>query len=380
MSINPPSIPYFGGLFIMAEIHQLPNGKWFARVPWTKNGVLKSKTKMTFRTKKEAEVWYWEHKNKVNQGIDINKNISFVKFYDRWVARYKEPKVSEVTMGHYKNVRKHLAAYFGDCQIKSIHTDDYQGFINAYGLKHAPASVKKLNSIVRACVKFAVFDDYIRKDFTYNVSLTANKDRTVKVDYPNLAEIKRLVDYLLSTLPSKRRYTSKYMILLAIYTGMRLSEIQALTWKDIDFKAGTIDINKSWYAKERQFKAVKNTSSKRIIRVNKSVLKIIETLKFGSASTLVFINQFGQVPTSNAVNKTLRKILSELNIHRQKFHFHSLRHSHVALLLADGVDIYAISKRLGHSNTTTTSEIYAYLIDEYKAKTDHQIVDVLSDL
>ena len=170
------------------------------------------------------------------------------------------------------------------------------------------------------------------------------------------------------------------MILLAIYTGMRLSEIQALTWNDINLQTGTIDINKSWNARERHFKPVKTASSKRIIRVNRSILQIIASLSHGSTSNLVFINQFGEVPTSNAVNKKLRSLLKELKIHRRNFHFHSLRHSHVALLLADGIDIYTISKRLGHSNTTTTSEVYAYLIDEYKQKTDERIINALSRL
>ena len=84
--------------------------------------------------------------------------------------------------------------------------------------------------------------------------------------------------------------------------------------------------------------------------------------------------------TSGAVNATLRELLKKLKIHRKNFHFHSLRHSHVALLLANGIDIYAISKRLGHSNTTTTSEVYAYLIDEYKEKTDDKIIKTLENI
>ena len=92
------------------------------------------------------------------------------------------------------------------------------------------------------------------------------------------------------------------------------------------------------------------------------------------------MNAFGDIPTSNAVNKTLKSLLKGLGIHRKGFHFHSLRHSHVALLLAHGVDLYAISKRLGHSSTATTSKIYAYLIDEYRDKTDQQIVNVLDNI
>ncbi|HIZ96713.1 MAG TPA: tyrosine-type recombinase/integrase [Candidatus Ligilactobacillus excrementavium] len=51
-----------------------------------------------------------------------------------------------------------------------------------------------------------------------------------------------------------------------------------------------------------------------------------------------------------------------------RFHFHSLRHFHVAYLLFQGIELYTISKHLGHSNMMITAKKYAYLVDEYKAK------------
>ena len=72
--------------------------------------------------------------------------------------------------------------------------------------------------------------------------------------------------------------------------------------------------------------------------------------------------------------------MSDCEIEKQGFHFHSLRHVHVAYLLGKGVDVYAISKRLGHSNITVTLNTYSYLIDEYKAKNDTLIIDKLAQL
>lgn len=97
-------------------------------------------------------------------------------------------------------------------------------------------------------------------------------------------------------------------------------------------------------------------------------------------SVMVFQNVLGTIPTSNALNKCLRSIMNDCDIKKQGFHFHSLRHVHVAYLLGEGVDIYAISKRLGHSNITVTLRTYSYLIDEYKAKNDTLIIDKLSEL
>jgi integrase len=95
---------------------------------------------------------------------------------------------------------------------------------------------------------------------------------------------------------------------------------------------------------------------------------------------MVFDDKFGTVPTSGDINKVLRKLLDECGYRKRNFHFHSLRHSHVALLLADGVDIYAIRKRLEHSDISSTANTYAYLIDEYKKKSDERITSYLDEL
>ena len=72
--------------------------------------------------------------------------------------------------------------------------------------------------------------------------------------------------------------------------------------------------------------------------------------------------------------------MADCGLQKQDFHFHSLRHVHVAYLLGQGVDVYAISKRLGHSNVTITLDTYSYLIDEYKAKNDQLITSKLAAL
>ena len=169
------------------------------------------------------------------------------------------------------------------------------------------------------------------------------------------------------------------MILTAILTRIRKSEIQALTWGDIDFIHSTISVNKSWDENKKAFKSTKTVTSKQTIKVNRKLLTWLMDLKANS-STMVFQNVFGTIPTSNALNKCLRSIMADCGIKKQGFHFHSLRHVHVAYLLGQGVDVYAISKRLGHANVTITLNTYSYLIDDYKAKNDELITQKLAQL
>ncbi|MSE06279.1 tyrosine-type recombinase/integrase, partial [Lactobacillus salivarius] len=167
----------------------------------------------------------------------------------------------------------------------------------------------------------------------------------------------------------------------AIATGARLGEIQALTWKDINFNFNfhTIDINKSWNETTKKFQPTKNESSKRIIRVNQNTLDYLQDLKQNNHD-MVFVNQYNTIPTSSAVNKTLRMCLKELEIDKPSFHFHSLRHTHVAYLLSENIGLYIISKRLGHSDISTTSRVYSYLIDEYKNRADNKIENIVDKL
>lgn len=362
----------------MAQIYKR-SGKWSARIQYTDSaGKRQSNSQAGFPTKTLAKKWAVEQVAKLNQGVDISKNISLADYYDHWVTTYKEPKVSDVSMVRYRTNGKNIREFFHDINIKDITRTQYQDFINHFGATHAPSTVQKINGFIRACVQSAILDDYLLKDFTQGVSLVANKNKIVKVQYLNIKEIEALLKEVRSGLTGG--FTSRYMIITAIYTGMRLSEIQGLTWNDIDWAHQTISISKSWDAVKHQFKDTKNPSSVRTIKVNPELLAILKQLQANPRGTMVFLNQYGTIPTSGAVNNTLRSLLKDLDIHKRNFHFHSLRHSHVALLLAHGVDIYAISKRLGHSNIKTTANTYAYLIDEYKDKTDAQIIQALSSL
>lgn len=178
------------------------------------------------------------------------------------------------------------------------------------------------------------------------------------------------------------------MLLTIIYTGMSPGKIRVLTWDGIDFHHLEIHITKSWdydnnkiinYDSNEINKETKNKTSTRVIKVDQKPLDILKQLKVSNHQRL-FIDDAVTIPTSNAVNKVLRKQLGKLGIKKKGFHFHSLRHTHVALLLFKGVDLYSISKRLGHSNMSITANTYAYMLDELKQKSDGQIVKMLDEI
>lgn len=360
------------------------NGKWQVRVSYKdKDGTFRTKSKAGFRTKREAEIFATDiQAQSFNGEISINGSTAFPDYFEDWYTLFKKPSISKRTKLTYESTIHVLKNNFSNISIDSITRRDYQKFIKDFGQSHSKATINKINNHVRACVKNAIYDDVIRKDFTENVSLVFDPNKTRKIDYLNIDEMNRLTNYLLSGI--NHHYTSRHMILLAIYTGMRLGEIQALTWSDINFNFKTISVNKAWNEIDQEFKDTKNEGSNRIIRINQTILNLLTELKNfrcpKSNKEQIFINQFNTVPTSDAVNKTLRNTFKALRMKKQGFHFHSLRHTHVAYLLANHVELYIISKRLGHTDMTTTIRTYSYLIDEYKVLGDDQIENVLDNI
>lgn len=359
-------------------ISKVKNGYQGYAYYYDENNKRHKKSAGRHKLRRQAKEAALELEAKLKENNSASKDISFYDYYNRWFDLYKKNKAQSHSASYqYELFGKLIKKYFKKTKLKDIVRSDYQAFINWYGKHHAYESVRKLKGACDTCISYAIDDGIINRNFTRNVEIAYNKDNSRKTEYLSNEELHRLKEFIVSKL--ERYNTSRYMILTAIYTGMRKAEIQALTWNDIDFLHSTISISKSWDEREKAFKPTKTKSSNRVIRVNRKLLKYLEDLK-ANGSTMVFKNVFGTIPTSNALNSCLHSIMKEAKLNKKDFTFHSLRHVHVAYLIGQGVDINAISKRLGHSNINITLGVYSYLIEEYKNKNDDLIVKKLESI
>lgn len=373
----------------MAYITKRSNG-WFARITWRdlktwkhdENGNMYhprlTKSKQGFKTEAEAKIWAMDTKLKVLKGFDILKNPSLVDYYDYWFETYKKSNIkSYASQKKYDLIHKYIFAFFGNQKIKDITRGRYQQFINEFGSQHAPVRVRMTNSTIRSCVQSAIQDQIISTDFTRYVNLVFNDSKIRKVKYISISEMENIIKLAKKNL--NPNFPTTYMILTAFYTGARLGEIAALRWEDIHFKNRLIDINKAWNFREKHDGNTKNKSSIRKIPVNVSLLNILKGLKINNRE-MVFSRTNSYPPTSNGVNKRLRYLLKEAKINAPGYHFHSIRHTHVAYLLSKGIPVEAISARLGHAKTSITLDTYAYLIEEYSKTSDTRIISALNQL
>ena len=290
---------------------------------------------------------------------------------------YRIPGKTDGTKRRYTYISNVVKKYFGTTRINDINRSVYQNFINEYGKNHSKVTIKKLNGILKSCVSDAHEEGIIPQNFTNRINEVWNETRARHIEYLSIKEIQSLLKVTQSSL--NRKHTTPYAILTAIETGMRAGEILALKWSDIDEKKQTIKISKSYDYISKKIKPPKNESSKRVIYVSKSLLNTLNELK-ENHQEFIFAKLNGELPTDNALNKALRYRLKEANISKKGFHFHSLRHCHVAYLVAHHVDWYEISKRLGHSNIGITMDTYSYMIDEMKATQQKILANALDSM
>lgn len=166
-------------------------------------------------------------------------------------------------------------------------------------------------------------------------------------------------------------------IILCFYTGIRLGELCALKWSDIDFEAGTMSISRS-VSRIRNFETSetktqlyvgtpKSNTSCRKIPLPAFLLKMAEENRLGPVSENCYVLSGNADPFDPRVYQRLYKnLLKKAGIRTRKFH--AIRHTFATRALELGVDIKTLSEILGHSNVSITLNVYAHSLMEQKKK------------
>lgn len=384
-----PSIFILLSYMYRKEVATMPiskryNGKYLARLRFTDAKTKKRiSVSKTFALKSDAKKWLIEQKADHAQG----KNKSMTKLlwlFDHYYKTYKEPFLRENTKIAWSRARDFAEKLAGQRYVQDVNTDDIQDFLLKYGQTHTTKTIRTYFMKVKEVFSYAVREGYIVKDPTTGVRIKGKDSRDVT--YLSVAEIKRLLGYIESHHFQHRKGLNvengtPYLIYALILTGTRESEMAGLTWDRVDFQHQTITIDRqlATNSSATEFKPTKTKASERTISVPPRLLNVIKPLRSGDEQ-LVFYNRFNHHVREQGANTCLQSLLRACKITAPGFHVHSLRHSHVALLLDQGIDIYAISKRLGHKDFTTTLKTYAYLIDEKEKKENDKIKDALQHL
>ena len=184
----------------------------------------------------------------------------------------------------------------------------------------------------------------------------------------------------------------RVMVNMLLFTGARRGEICGLRWSDVDFDKGTVYIkNNSLYLPDYGMyeNTPKTESSIRTVNIPKAVLDLLQQLRehqnaecerLGEAWTdsgMVFTQHDGKPIHPSTISKWLSKFCKERGLPHTNPHM--LRHTSATMLLMQGLPLKAVSGRLGHSQTATTSDIYGHCLQSVDEIAAEALDKMLSD-
>lgn len=184
---------------------------------------------------------------------------------------------------------------------------------------------------------------------------------------------------LLAQLPDTK-LCFRTAITMLLFTGIRRSELLGLNWSDVDMHTGVISINRtSKYLSHQGLieDDTKNTSSRRSFKAPVELLPLLrkyrayqlqQRLQVGDKwqdSERIFTNWNGSPLRPDTLTNQFRHWIATTDL--PPIHPHSLRHTNATLLIANGTNIQTVAKRLGHSTSTTTANIYAHAVQSADA-------------
>src|SRR5262249_39713345 len=149
-------------------------------------------------------------------------------------------------------------------------------------------------------------------------------------------------------------------------------EVLALRWQDVDFDAGTLKVEQAFEQTKRGglcLKAPKNRRSRRTVTLPPTILTELRAHRtvqqelrlacgIGGRATFVFDQPDGSPLSPGAITNQWRRAMKALGL---KATLHSLRHTHASTLIASGLDVLTISRRLGHATPAITLNVYGHL-------------------
>lgn len=319
------------------------------------------------------ELW-----KELKKGVRVNTYRNYCYNYDRYVRdSLGEMYLQQIRKSDIKRFYNHLA---DECRLKAGTIDAVQTI---------------LHQVLQIAADDGLIDhnpsDNATKELKRAHNLHHKKREALSVDEQAL-----LLRFLQENTENQKWYPITAVLL---GTGMRVGEATGLRWCDIDFKEGMIDVNhtlvyysKGNYESKYAINDTKTPASKRLIPMTKTVrnaflmekkmqeqLGIVCDVTVDGYTDFVFLNRFGGLQHQGTLNKAYRRIIRDCNdaeflknespsVLLPKFSCHNLRHTFATRLCESGMNIKLIQDILGHSDISTTMNIYTHVTQELRVQ------------
>ena len=294
--------------------------------------------------------------------------MKYIDWLIQWLENYIRPSVKVRTYERYKLIiEQHIKDKIGGVELSDLSplilqpliTELLQNGNKKTGKGLSASSVNAVISVIQGSLKTAHMLG-MTKEYTAD-KLKRPKLKEKPVECFTLAEQKQIEHAIRSGKKDKL-----YGIILCLYSGLRIGELMALQWSDIDFVKGVLTVSKSCHDGKDGLiiDEPKTSTSRRMIPLPKQLLPMMKALKRRSVSPFV-VSASGNPVSVRSYQRSFELLLKKLKIPHKGFH--SLRHTFATRAIECGMDVKTLSEILGHKNPTVTLNRYAHSLMEHKA-------------
>ena len=316
--------------------------------------------------------------------------------FNKYITIFTEEKAASYAPGTLENYRialQRAAEVFGEMKMESIdflavkkYITDLQtkGKNQLNGKPLAHKTILKHYIVLHALFENAVENQVIAVSPMQNMKRPKPRKDESKKEAVVYTESE--VQYILECL-NKEPLKWKALIMFAIDSGCRRGEIVGLRWEEIDFKTGKVNIcrNAQYTAGKGTYISTPKNRKNRVIYLNRPVLAVLAEWKrqqallhFGQGIPLngyCFTQDNGEMMNPQAPTSYLSRFGKKYNL--PGIHPHALRHTMATLSIVNGADVVSVSKKLGHSNTSITLDVYSHANEEAQQRANDILAEAI---
>ena len=290
-------------------------------------------------------------------------SMNYKDWLNLWLNNYVKTSCKRRTCEMYSStIERRIVPYLGNRDLNELTPELLQQFVinlrSSEGQALAANTVNGVITVVQSSLKMAHDLGYV--PVYYGDKIRHPKTVEKKVECLTVLEQKKLENYI----RNDKRY-KLYGIIICMYTGLRIGELLALKWENVDMHKAQLTVESTCYYvdNKRVIDTPKTQHSLRTIPFPRQILPLFRVLK-KHAKTEFVIEENG-VPVSNrSLQRSFELIQKRLNIEHKCFH--ALRHTFATRALECGMDVKTLSELLGHKNPNVTLRRYAHSMLEHK--------------
>ena len=375
------------------SVSQRADGTWTARMVIGVNEKGRPRIKALYgKTEREVKKKLKDFQKEFYKNDQSVVQRSTVENYMRtWLYENKQNLLKPKSFDRLEQtVLYQVIPLVGHIQLAAFQSSDVQTMLNTLkknGLSYS--TVKKAYDAVNECFRTGVIQKTVLFNPALGVAVPAKKTfGKSEIRYYNNDEVDKLCETATATYSNgKRIYRLGDGIIVDLNTGLRMAELLALKWTEVDFERRRVVVNATRViVKDRDDNAehkytvieqdsAKSATSIREVDMNDACYDALMRLKeITGEYDYVLSTKDGKPLSPRYLDRMLRKIAVASEFPEDKIYgLHALRHTFASRLFAAGEDVKTVSELLGHSDITITYNTYIHLINEQKRKAVHSV-------